>query len=147
MTAVRVCPRCQRRFDDPELRCCPDDSADLLEELARYSSRAERVVGKVVAGRFLVERVLGEGGMGLVLAARHLTLPQRVAIKLLHPELTAVADIRDRRPCKWSIRPPRLCRHAIVGTAHLCVEACCGCDSGSNCRKQAGRWRDHGRPA
>ncbi len=96
MTAVRVCPRCQRRFDDPELRCCPDDSADLLEELARYSSRAERVVGKVVAGRFLVERVLGEGGMGLVLAARHLTLPQRVAIKLLHPELTAVADIRDR---------------------------------------------------
>ncbi|RYE92203.1 MAG: serine/threonine protein kinase [Myxococcales bacterium] len=41
--------------------------------------------GDVLAGKFRVERVLGQGGMGLVVAAHHLHLDQRVAIKLLLP--------------------------------------------------------------
>jgi serine/threonine-protein kinase len=39
----------------------------------------------VVAGKFRVERILGEGGMGVVLAAKHLQLGQPVAIKMLLP--------------------------------------------------------------
>ncbi|MBX3188836.1 MAG: serine/threonine protein kinase [Labilithrix sp.] len=39
--------------------------------------------GDVVGGKYRVERKLGEGGMGIVLAARHLELGTRVAIKLL----------------------------------------------------------------
>ena len=39
--------------------------------------------GDVLAGKYRVERVLGQGGMGYVVAARHLTLDQRVAIKFL----------------------------------------------------------------
>jgi eukaryotic-like serine/threonine-protein kinase len=45
------------------------------------------------AGKYIIERVLGQGGMGVVLAARHARLGQRVAIKVLgtglreHPEL------------------------------------------------------------
>ncbi|MGC4087138.1 MAG: serine/threonine-protein kinase [Polyangiaceae bacterium] len=35
-------------------------------------------------GKYRVERVLGVGGMGLVVAARHLQLDEHVAIKLLH---------------------------------------------------------------
>ena len=39
--------------------------------------------GDVVAGRFVVEEVLGVGGMGVVVAARHAQLGQKVAIKFL----------------------------------------------------------------
>ena len=39
--------------------------------------------GDILAGRFRVERVLAAGGMGVVVAARHLTLNQRVAVKVL----------------------------------------------------------------
>jgi serine/threonine-protein kinase len=42
-------------------------------------------VGAVLDGRFLVERVLGAGGMGYVVLARHVDLEERVAIKLLLP--------------------------------------------------------------
>src|SRR5512140_3193156 len=42
-------------------------------------------VGDLIAGKFRVERIIGEGGMGLVVAATHLGLDERVALKLLHP--------------------------------------------------------------
>lgn len=42
--------------------------------------------GAILDGRFRVERLIGKGGMGYVLAAMHLELEQRVAIKLLSPE-------------------------------------------------------------
>ncbi|HSY22547.1 MAG TPA: protein kinase [Polyangiaceae bacterium] len=39
--------------------------------------------GEMVGGKFVVERVLGVGGMGVVVAARHMQLGQTVAIKFL----------------------------------------------------------------
>jgi len=39
--------------------------------------------GEVLAGKYRVERVLGQGGMGVVLAAHHLQLEEPVAIKLM----------------------------------------------------------------
>jgi serine/threonine-protein kinase len=39
--------------------------------------------GEIVKGKYRIERVLGEGGMGVVVAAHHLALDQRVAIKFL----------------------------------------------------------------
>src|SRR5579859_754331 len=42
--------------------------------------------GDLLAGKYRVERVLGVGGMGIVVAARHEQLEQRVAIKFVRDE-------------------------------------------------------------
>src|SRR5690606_21074786 len=42
--------------------------------------------GMVLAGKFRIEQVLGQGGMGVVVAAHHLQLDERVALKFLLPE-------------------------------------------------------------
>ena len=39
--------------------------------------------GETLAGKYRIERVIGHGGMGVVVAARHLQLDERVAIKFL----------------------------------------------------------------
>src|SRR5580658_5441944 len=39
--------------------------------------------GSILAGKYRVESVLGRGGMGIVVAATHVQLEQRVAIKFL----------------------------------------------------------------
>ena len=47
---------------------------------------AESWVGRTLDERYRVEDVLGEGGMGVVLAARHVVLGHGVAIKLMRPD-------------------------------------------------------------
>lgn len=42
--------------------------------------------GEVLLGKYRVERVLGKGGMGIVVAARHVHLGELFAIKMLLPE-------------------------------------------------------------
>lgn len=56
-------------------------------------------VGAVVAGKYRIERKLGEGGMGLVVAASHLSLGGQVALKFLSSgeELRDVAATRLTR--------------------------------------------------
>ena len=53
-------------------------------------------VGDVIAGKYVVERVLGVGGMGVVVAAKHKTLGERYAIKFLLPQGVASDDVRKR---------------------------------------------------
>lgn len=43
--------------------------------------------GDVIAGKFEIERVLGEGGMGYVVAARHIQLGQTVALKFMRADV------------------------------------------------------------
>ena len=43
--------------------------------------------GDVIAGKFQIERVLGEGGMGYVVAARHMQLGQMVALKFMREDV------------------------------------------------------------
>jgi serine/threonine-protein kinase len=57
-------------------------------EKESQSSDAESVrhpvrEGEVVAGKYRIDRLLGVGGMGVVFAATHLSLDQRVALKFL----------------------------------------------------------------
>jgi eukaryotic-like serine/threonine-protein kinase len=59
-------------------------------------------VGSTVAGRYRVERPIGEGAMGAVALARHVSLDETVAIKFLRPELRRdpVANARLAREAK-----------------------------------------------
>ncbi len=50
-------------------------------------------VGDILAGKYQVERVIGVGGMGVVVSARHLTLGEPVAIKFLLPTALAREDV------------------------------------------------------
>lgn len=49
-----------------------------------------------MGGRYRLERVIAEGGMGAVFEATDLQQERVVALKLLHPELTAERDVRRR---------------------------------------------------
>jgi eukaryotic-like serine/threonine-protein kinase len=52
--------------------------------------------GDVLAGKYRVERVLGAGGMGVVVAAHHIGLDTKVAVKLLLPEMLDQEDVVAR---------------------------------------------------
>jgi serine/threonine-protein kinase len=52
--------------------------------------------GSLFAGKYRVEKVLGQGGMGMVLAARHLGLDEPVAIKVLLPAMMEVSGMVER---------------------------------------------------
>jgi len=48
--------------------------------------------GDILAGKYRVDRVLGVGGMGVVVAAHHIQLDEHVAIKFLLPQALANAE-------------------------------------------------------
>jgi serine/threonine-protein kinase len=54
------------------------------------------VEGTMLADKYRVERVLGRGGMGVVVAATHVELDQRVALKFLLPEAMETAEVVER---------------------------------------------------
>ncbi|MDH5491968.1 MAG: protein kinase, partial [Myxococcales bacterium] len=56
----------------------------------------DKLVGQVIDGRYEIERVLGEGGMGLVYKARHVVLGKPLAIKVLRPEVSKDSEIIAR---------------------------------------------------
>jgi serine/threonine-protein kinase len=53
-------------------------------------------VGDLVAGKYRLDKVAGEGGMGIVYAAQHLVLRQRVAVKVLLPDAAASEAVVER---------------------------------------------------
>lgn len=52
--------------------------------------------GDVLAGKYRVEKILGAGGMGVVVAAKHMQLGQRVAIKFLLPHSLGNTEVMGR---------------------------------------------------
>jgi serine/threonine protein kinase len=87
---------------------------------SEYDERISVRVGDVLADKYRVERVLGSGGMGVVVAARHLGLDERVAIKLLHPDslTNTEAVLRFEREARAAakIKSEHVARVSDVGT-------------------------------
>jgi serine/threonine-protein kinase len=74
--------------------------------------------GTVVADKYRVERLLGQGGMGSVWAGRHVTLGQLVAIKFVHPKLAGSAEARRRFDNEAKAAARIKSRHAVAVYDH-----------------------------
>jgi serine/threonine-protein kinase len=97
-------------------------------------------VGTLLADKYRVDRVIGQGGMGVVVAATHLHLQQRVALKFLSPDIVHGPAILERfvREARASaqLRGEHVCRVSDVGTfangaAYIVMELLEGSDLAS----------------
>ena len=83
------------------------------------SAAAKVKTGDVLGGKYRVERVLGIGGMGMVVAARHIQLGQRVALKFMLKEAMADPSNAERfaREARSAVRlqSPHTARVIDVG--------------------------------
>jgi serine/threonine-protein kinase len=76
--------------------------------------------GDILAGKYRIDKVLGVGGMGVVVAAHHIQLDERVAIKFLLPEALgnaeAVARFAREARAAVKIKSEHVARVIDVGT-------------------------------
>ena len=96
--------------------------------------------GQILLGKYRIERVLGMGGMGVVVAATHVTLEQRVAIKFLLPHALsngeAVARFLREARAAVRIKSEHVARVTDVGqlengAPYMIMEYLEGADLGS----------------
>lgn len=68
----------------------------LLDDEGQPSSGSPVQIGQIVNGKYRIERQIGRGGMGIVLAATHLQLEHLVAIKVMRRDLVIDDNALDR---------------------------------------------------
>ena len=71
------------------LEFCPRDGQKLPPVPGDTRAMYDPLIGSTIDGRYIIEALLGEGGMGVVYAARHAIIDKRVAIKVLRKEAAA----------------------------------------------------------
>ncbi len=64
-----------------------EDAAAALASFRSSHDEYDRLIGQTLDGRYLVQRKIGEGGMGVVFAARHVVIERPLAIKVLKREV------------------------------------------------------------
>ncbi len=67
-----------------------------LQPLSQEPLQIPFAVGDVIASKYEVTGLLGAGGMGYVISARHIELGEMVALKFLRPEALAHAELVER---------------------------------------------------
>src|SRR5690242_11522955 len=93
-------------------------------EHAKQLSAKDFPIGIVIDGKYQVEAILGQGGMGIVVAAKHLQLKDRVALKFLRVEQTSEdtggfkSRFRREAQIAAKIRNEHITRVIDVGTWH-----------------------------
>ena len=84
------------------MRTQPVELSPLFErrhfELALFGADSSAPVhdGDIVAGKYRVDRVLGAGGMGVVVAGTHVDLGHKVAIKFVRPSALNEPGLQER---------------------------------------------------
>src|SRR6185436_1113643 len=81
---MKHCTVCKEKYED-SVSFCPVDGEVLEGDPAS-------IVNTVLDGQYQMEALLGKGGMGAVYRARHILLGDRVAIKVLPPEVRTNAE-------------------------------------------------------
>jgi serine/threonine-protein kinase len=78
------------------------------------------LTGKKIGGKYVVRAVLGEGGMGTVFEAEHITIGRSVAVKVLHPQQArkkdAVKRFHQEARAAGAIGHPNICEVYDLGT-------------------------------
>src|SRR5919202_1626606 len=76
---MKYCPICNAKYDD-SISFCATDGEVLEEDITS-------LVDQTLDGQYHIEAMLGKGGMGAFSRARHILLGDRVAIKVLPPQM------------------------------------------------------------
>lgn len=104
--------------DAPTLREVGEDDATTATVSDASSPRLPRptepdpYVGTVIDGRYAIEAVLGEGGMGVVYLARHRMIDKKVALKILRADM-----MHDLEMVQRFINEARAA--SSIGSAHI----------------------------
>lgn len=86
--AMKNCPNCGLRY--------PNDATHCFIDRAVLQEAVDPNIGTLIAGRYRIEGVLGEGGMATVYSARHTLHDRPVAIKLFRKDLARDPKLRER---------------------------------------------------
>ncbi|HKS96964.1 MAG TPA: protein kinase, partial [Terriglobia bacterium] len=78
-TAMKRCPTCEATYPN-RFSVCPTDGAKLVES----SGWSE---GAVIRGKYRILSKVGQGGMGAVYKATHVTFEELRALKVMNPDL------------------------------------------------------------
>ncbi|MBX7195438.1 MAG: serine/threonine protein kinase, partial [Sandaracinaceae bacterium] len=91
--SMRICPQCGTRFSEP-VSFCPHDGTPTTE--LNEEPPKDPYLGRVIDGRYRVESVLGEGGMGVVYQIAHAVLGKRMALKVLRGDMARDSEVVQR---------------------------------------------------
>lgn len=82
---MKSCPTCRRLYPD-DAGFCPIDGIELraASEVQPAADENDPRIGKEIAGRYQVRRVVADGGMGRVYEALDVRESRRLALKVLH---------------------------------------------------------------
>src|ERR1700749_2694740 len=67
-----------------------------VERPSQRPGGPELLIGGTLSGRYLIELLIGEGGMGAVYQAEHTHMRKRLAVKVLHPEMSRLPEVVAR---------------------------------------------------
>lgn len=105
-------PHAARNRDTHKAVTNPDMLAHATSVPPPRAAVSDPYSGKTIDGRYVVESLLGEGGMGLVYLGRHKVIDKRVAIKILRGEMA-----RDLEMVQRFLNEARAA--SSIGNAHI----------------------------
>ncbi|HEY5219372.1 MAG TPA: serine/threonine-protein kinase [Gemmatimonadaceae bacterium] len=131
---MKRCPSCRTEYPEAAQFCTkdgtrlidkPDPSADArattapARPLGEETASGTALVGRVLDGRYKVERKVGEGGMSFVYLAADVSTQQRCAIKVLSSALSqdtnAMARLKREASLGMRLAHPNVCHIMRMG--------------------------------
>ncbi len=83
---MRYCPICKQCYEDKELRCVKD-GLYLVEAFPGP---------RIISGKYRLDALIGQGGMGSVYQATHLELDRTIALKIVLPDFVSNSETLER---------------------------------------------------
>ncbi len=85
---MKACPQCHIRY--------PEDAVFCFLDGATLTSIQDPLIGTTIAGRYVIERVIGEGGMATVYGATHKLFDRPCAVKVMNAQMATDTTVRER---------------------------------------------------